>query len=334
MAKKKTYIILALIILAVFGYFYFKNKKPQIVYTTETVFRGNLARTVSVTGNVISPVEADLSFKLSGRITKMFVDIGDTVKTGDKIATIEAGTLNDQLAQAEAEVAFEKRTLSSMERNHTSSYFAKQAQREVIDKAQSAEDEILTELKETTIYAPMDGIVIRKNAEVGETILANSAASAAPIVTIANGGPLELEAKVPESDVTKVSLDQMADFTLDAFAVDDIFHAKVSEIEPASTVIQDVVYYKVKLQFDETNGQFKNGMSANIDIKTAEKDNVVSIPTRAVKTEGSQKFVDILNADGKTTTRINIETGLSGDDGMVEVTSGLKGGEKVVTLTK
>jgi multidrug efflux pump subunit AcrA (membrane-fusion protein) len=96
-------------------------------------------------------------------------------------------------------------------------------------------------------------------------------------------------------------------------------------------VIQDVVYYRIKLMLDNLDPRLKAGMSANIDIRTAEKDNVLTIPVRAIKDEDSGKFVDVLQADN-TTKHVKVTTGLAGDEGMVEVTSGLNGGEKVVTF--
>jgi multidrug efflux pump subunit AcrA (membrane-fusion protein) len=128
-----------------------------------------------------------------------------------------------------------------------------------------------------------------------------------------------------------LQIGQKANITFDAFSPDEIFSATVSEIDPASTVIQDVVYYRIKLMLDNLDPRLKAGMSANIDIRPAEKDNVLTIPVRAIKDEDSGKFVDVLQADN-TTKHVKVTTGLAGDEGMVEVTSGLNGGEKVVTF--
>lgn len=122
--------------------------------------------------------------------------------------------------------------------------------------------------------------------------------------------------------------------TLDALTPNDIFKATVFEIDPAATNIQGVVYYRIKTKFDALDPRFKAGMSANVDIATAEKDNVIVIPQRAVKTEDgtSKKYVDVLQADGLTTKKVYVQTGLQGNEGMIEITSGLSGGEKVVTF--
>ncbi|MEI7891264.1 MAG: hypothetical protein WCI36_04855 [bacterium] len=142
---------------------------------------------------------------------------------------------------------------------------------------------------------------------------------------------LIIESKVPESDIVKVKLGQHAKVTFDALTPDDIFDSEIIEINPASTNVQGVVYYNIKLKLNDISSIIKPGMSLNIDIATSQKDNVIIVPSRAVKTEGAKKYVDVLQFDN-TTKKAYVETGLDGDDGMVEIKTGLKGGEKVVTF--
>lgn len=311
------------------GVYYFRSKKPKTTYTTETATKGNLVRTVSITGTVMPPNEADLSFQLSGQIESLLVGVGDRVEAGQKIATIDKGTLGSQLAQAQYDVSVQKKTLINMERrSDTYNYFQKQAQRDVIKKYEEAVNAIVKNINDTALYSPISGTVVKKNAEVGETAVANSA-----ILTVASDGDLKLEANVPESDIADVALGQKAKISPDAFPTGDTLEAAVNEIEPASNVVQDVVYYKIKLVFPSQDERLKIGMSADVDINTGEKDGVVMIPFRAIKNDGDQKYVEILQPDN-TTKRASIQTGFMGDDGMVEITSGLSGGENVVTLTK
>ena len=334
--KKKTYIILVIILLIVGGIYYSKTKKPKIEYTTQDVQKGTLAQTVSVTGRTASPHEVELSFKTSGIILDIYADTGDRVTKGQKIAVIDKGSLYAQLGQAKAEVTSQKQTLANMKRK-SNAYKVEQenAQRAEVKRAEQAVAQIYAQLADTTLYSPIDGIVIRRNGEVGETITANSAASNTPVVTVAQEGELDVKADVPESDIVKIALGQKADITLDAFTAQDVFTGEVIDIEPSSTIIQDVVYYKVKFKIINYDQRIKNGMSADLDIKTAQKDNVVYAPMRAVKTENGGKFVEILkDAKNGVTEKVTVTTGMEGDDGMVEIKSGLKGGEKVVTLTK
>ena len=335
--KKKTYVIIILILLIAGGVYYVKSKKPTTLYTTEPATRGNLTRTVSVTGTIIPPIQADVAFKMSGRITTLSADMGDHVTKGQSLATIDTGTLPSQLVQAEQELAAQEKTLASMQRKGSSySYFDKQSQGAVIKQDQASVSQIQTQIGYATLYAPISGTIIKKNVEVGEMAMADAVTADTSIFTIASDGDLETQVEVPESDIVNVVLGQKAQVTLDAFLASDILNATVSEIDPASTVIQDVVYYDVKLKFSQPDSRLKVGMSTNVDINTAEHDNVVMVPQRAIKTDSgsTQQYVDVLNADGKTTHRVNIQTGLVGDDAMVEATSGLTGGENVVVLAK
>jgi HlyD family secretion protein len=181
-------------------------------------------------------------------------------------------------------------------------------------------------LNDADIYSPIDGIVVRKNIQSGEYVSPGNV-----VVSVATTD-LIVESKVPESDIAKVQVGQTAKITLDAFSDEDIFSAEITEIEPSATVIQDVVYYKIKLKLKDEDERIKPGMSANIDISTAERSGVLTVPARAIKTEGNKKYVEVLQTIDNMTKKVYVETGLEGDEGMVEVKSGLKEGEKVVTF--
>jgi len=336
MSKNKKRIIWIIIILAVAagGYFYFSGKKTTTEYTTAEVVRGNLPQTVSATGTINPDRKYELAFKATGKVIEMNVDVGDAVSKGQRLAKIDEGTLLSQLRQAEAEVKFQKNTLDNMKRQK-STYTKNQvdAQRARVLGAQAGVDVIRDQIEDTIIYSPIDGIVLKRFANVGDTTFVNAARSTS-ILTVASRGNLVIESNIPESDITKIGLGKKATVTFDALTSDDTYKAEISEIDPDSTVIQDVVYYGIKLKITDIDSRFMPGMSANIDIRTAEQENVILVPLRAVQTEGNQKIVEILNSDGVGVTKVKIETGLEGDEGMVEVRSGLKEGQKVVTFTK
>ncbi|MDO9230879.1 MAG: efflux RND transporter periplasmic adaptor subunit [bacterium] len=328
MAKKKTYIILALMIIIIGGIYYWKSQPKKITYTTETAKVGTIARTVSATGEIASEIQADLSFKLSGRITTMSVNVGDLVTAKQKIATIDKGILGEELSATNYYLQAQRKTLYDMKkRKSTYNNYQEDAQRALIKKAQDAVDVILTQISETTLYSPMNGIVTKKNAEVGENVVANST-----VLTVSSLGEPFIEIDVPESDIIDVKIGQHAKITFDALPSDEKLDGEVFEIEPASTVIQDVVYYKAKIKLAKIDERLKIGMSADADIATFEKNSVVMIPYRAVKNDGDQEYVEILKAEN-VVEKINVKTGVKGDEGMVEIVSGLKGGEKVVVLS-
>ena len=336
MAKRKKIIIWVVIILAlsVGGYSYLKGDKPKIEYTTAEAQKGNLPQTVSATGTINPDRKYELAFKSTGKVLEMNVDVGDPVFNGQRLAKIDEGTLLSQLRQAESEVQVQKNTLYNMKRQkNTYTNDQRDAQRARILGAQAGVDVIRDQIADTVIYSPIDGIVLKKFANVGDMTFVNAARSTS-ILTVASKGDLVIESNIPESDITKISLGKKSVVTFDALTSDDEYEAEISEIDPDSTVIQDVVYYGIKLKLTNVDPRFMPGMSANIDILTAEKENVLLIPLRAVQTEGNQKLVEVLGPDGISVTKVNIETGLEGDEGMVEVTSGLQAGQKVVTFTK
>jgi RND family efflux transporter MFP subunit len=171
--------------------------------------------------------------------------------------------------------------------------------------------------------------VIARNYEPGENVSPN-----ATLLKIVDPEKMEIQSNVPESDIVKVEIGQPAKVAFDALPSDEILQAKVTEVDPASTVIQDVVYYRVKFKLDNFDSRLKIGMSEDVDILTASKENALMIPLRAVKTEGTDKYVEILKDEiNNITSKIEITTGLEGDDGMTEVVSGnLSVGDKVITL--
>jgi RND family efflux transporter MFP subunit len=331
MAKAKKWTIWIIIIAIIIGgvFWYIKSHQPKTTYTTADVIKGTLNQTVSVTGKINPNHQIDLTFKTTGILKSINVDVGDTVKKGQILAIIDSGSLLSQLRQAEALVKYQKETLDNMKKNpSTYGYDQKDAQRAQIVSAQEGVNAIRDQLVDVRMISPIDGIVIGRTADPGETVVLSLNS---PVITIAQKEDLIIQANVPESDIVKVQIGQKADITFDALPAEDIFPANIYEIDPASTIIQDVVYYRIKLKLDSLDPRLKAGMSTNIDVHTAEKENVLMVSQRAIKTEGNKKFVDVLQEDN-TTKKVFVETGLEGDEGMVEITSGLKGGEKVVTF--
>lgn len=333
MSRKKKYIIWIIILLAIGAgvYYFVQSRKPVTTYTTENAVRGDLAQTVSVTGEIVPENQAGLSFQIGGEVSQVYVDVGDKVIKGQRVAQLKAGTLLEDLTQAEKSLEAQKQTYEDIkEKDDTYSDEQRRSQRATVGQYESAVREAKVNLARTVLYSPINGVVTRKNINTGEVVAVNEA-----VVDIMGEGALEIRADVPESDIIKVAVGQKADVTFDALPSSEIISAEVVEIDPASTVIQDVVYYRVKLKFT-ADPRIKPGMSADVDVKTAEKKDVVMIPLRAVKTEGEKEYVEILKVqNGKEVTeKAYVTTGLHGDDGMVEIPSGLFGGEKVVTLTK
>ncbi|PIR73552.1 MAG: hypothetical protein COU40_02335 [Candidatus Moranbacteria bacterium CG10_big_fil_rev_8_21_14_0_10_35_21] len=332
MSKRKKYTIWVIIIAVVIGggYFYKKSQKPKVEYTTEVASRGGLAQTVSVTGEATQENQINLSLKNTGRLRTLNVDVGDKVKKGEQLAVIDEGTLLSNLSTARAEADYQKKTYFNIKDKSAYTKNQKLAQKSKVASAEASVEAVIDQLRETTLESPIDGVVIKKLVNQGEMAIAS-----ATILTVAEEGDLIIQSNVPESDIVEIKIGQKADVTFDAIGSKEIFEAEVYEIDPASTVIQDVVYYRIKLKLSTQDERLKPGMSCDLDVKISDRSEALMIPLRAVKDGNGEKYVEVLkNEKTSEVEKVKVETGLEGDEGMVEILSGLQGGEKVVTLTK
>lgn len=194
-----------------------------------------------------------------------------------------------------------------------------------IDAAEADYNAALLGVEKMKIKAPVNGRVTKINFDVGEVI---GSSLSTPFGTLLSYDAV-LEAKVSESDIASVSLGQKADVTFDALDPEEVFSATVVEIDPDSTVIQDVVYYIVRLRLDRTDARLRPGMSGDADMRVAEKSSVLFIPRRLIREDSGKKLVAVLSSNGKLEDKV-VETGLEGDEGMIEVKSGLSEGENLV----
>jgi HlyD family secretion protein len=194
-----------------------------------------------------------------------------------------------------------------------------------VTAARASYERAMADLNKTTLKAPMNGTVTVLNYKKGE-VIGTAAQDFGKLLSM----DFLLEAKVPESDIAKVKLGQQAEVAFDAFPSNERLHAEVADIDPASTVIQDVVYYKIKLAVKEKDARLKAGMSADIDIRITQAENALWLPSRAIKKDGTQEYVEKLATDGKTLTRFSVTTGLRGDESKTEIKQGVNQGDTVV----
>lgn len=151
----------------------------------------------------------------------------------------------------------------------------------------------------------------------------------------------EIKVDIPESDIAKLTVGDNAVISLDAFGSDHLFSGKVAFIDPAQTVISDVIYYKttVSLESNSWTEKIKPGMSADVTVTTGNKENVIYIPQRGVKVkeallgEVPQKYVEVLINSNQVQEK-QVEIGLRADNGLVEVVSGVSEGDKIITFKK
>ena len=322
--------------MAVFGsgiYYYLKPKDVGPEYTTEKAIRADLQQTVSVTGEVVDIVKADVSPEISGTTEELAVKVGDRVEKGQKIAKINDSVVRSQLNEALIALQIQQEQLDLKRRKWgTLKPEEKEAAKLAVESARATTWTLQKQMKKNIVYAPIDGIIAKKYLEDGEM-----ATTGKPLVTISGEKGFEIEADVPESDIDKIKIGQKGQATFDAFLSDEIFEFEVTEVEPTATIIQDVVYYRVTFKILTEEKRIKSGMSTDIDILTAEKKDVLAVSNQAIKNEDGKRYVEILETgtdQQKTVRRAGVKAGLRGDSGLTEIVSGLSEGEEVITFVK
>ena len=310
----KKFIIPAVLVLAVIGAgIYFYGKKPQAAtYKTAKVERGSIVSSVSATGNMAAVVTVQVGTQVSGTIQKLFVDFNSPVKKGQVIAQIDPALFNAQVEQtrgnflnaeanvekAKADVVDTKRTL---ERNRqlvkegiiAQSDFdtAETKYHEAVASLRAAEGSVIqnrgtysqarTNLKYSTIRSPVDGTVVSRNVDVGQTVAASF--QTPTLFTIAQDlTKMEIDTSVDEADISRVTVGQPVTFTVDAYP-DSSFTGRVTQIRNSPVVTQNVVTYVVVVGVDNKELKLKPGMTANVTIETARKNDVLKIPAAALR---------------------------------------------------
>jgi RND family efflux transporter MFP subunit len=199
------------------------------------------------------------------------------------------------------------------------------AQQTRVDAAQAADAAAHSEAAKTALIAPFDGTISQVNVSIGEL-----ASPGAPAVAMVSNARYEIDALVSEADIAKVAVGASATVTLDTFGSGENFAATVTAVQPAETIVNNIGAYGIKLQFVNDDSRIKSGMTANIFITTGVRKAVLALPASAIITSGADKFVFVDNGSSKS-VKTPVTVGITAEDGRVEIVSGLKAGDKVVT---
>lgn len=184
-------------------------------------------------------------------------------------------------------------------------------------------------LENTIIRAPAAGTITSVDVKVGE-----QATGLKEAMVLQDVGDLHAEAQVSEADIAHVQVGQSVDYTFDALGSDRHFSGSVQTINPASTLVSGVVNYKVTASLDNVP-DIKPGMTANMTILVAKKDNALAVPQQAIISQNGKEYVRVIDdAKKKTYHQVEVQTGLEGDGGVTEITSGLQVGQEIVTYIK
>src|SRR5213596_3276800 len=267
-------------------------------YQTATVTRGPITQAVTATGTLNPVVNVQVGSQVSGNIAKLFADFNSQVKAGQTVAQIDPMLFQAAVTQAEGDVANAQAALELAKVNATRTqqlFNQKNSSQQDLDTAnanlhqaeanvkikQGALDKAKADLDHCTITSPIDGVVISRNVDVGQTV---AASLQAPIIfQIANDlTKMQIDSNVAEADVGAVSVDQDVDFTVDAFPT-RTFHGKVVQVRNAPITVQNVVTYDTVIGVNNADLKLKPGMTANVSIVVAHKDNVLQIKNAALR---------------------------------------------------
>lgn len=282
---------------------------------------------LSILGQIsafISDVSSALNASTNLPATTLAADkAAATVATAEVNAAVKSlNAVSQAIASQKLVVAGLRAQLALKKAGATAEDVAAQAA--VVAQAEAAAASVSARLRNSAIVAPISGMVTQFDAKVGE-----SASATVPLVSIISASRFQIEADVPEIDIGKVSVGDAVSLTLDAFPGEK-FSGTVFYIDPAETVRDGVVGYKVKVSFDEPDPRLKSGLTANLKIATERKDAVLILPQYAIVQNDLGAFVRVLM--GGTATDTPVSLGLQDDKGNVEVTSGVTEGEQVLNV--
>jgi len=365
--RKKSFITIAVIaVIALIGLLVrqvaFAKETPT--YRFASVTRGDIKSTVSATGTLNAVTTVSVGTQVSGQVSELLVDYNDHVKKGQLLAridpTLALQAVTDAQANLEKAQAQAQQASRDFSRNRElldsglvarSAYEQTQSAAEVagagVKSARVALDRAKQNLTYTSIYAPIDGVVVERNVQQGQTVAASL--SAPQLFLIANDlSQMQILAQVGESDIAQIKQDQPAEFTVAALA-NQTFHGTVRQVRLQSTTQDNVVNYTVVVAVDNSQGKLLPGMTARVNFLTKSAENVLSVPnaalrfrpaTMSTKSTTSQSTKQrsrgaslyVLDAKGQP-QRIRVATGIT-DGTTTEVSgTGVNEGLKVIIGT-
>src|SRR5580693_2226245 len=297
----KTWLVLAIVVAGLVGggIWYWKHQASDAPdYKTALVTRGDLVQAVTATGQINPVTNITVGSQVSGIISKIYVDYNSRVTNHELVAEIDPSTYKALVAQARGDLAsaqaandLAKAEMERADALFTNSILAKsdfdsavatahQAEATVMIK-QAALDQALANLAYCSIYAPLDGVVLSRNVDVGQTVAASF--SAPTLFIIANDlTKMQIDALVSEADIGGIDTNQAVNFTVDAFPM-RTFRGVVAQIRNAAQTNQNVVSYDTVITVDNADLKLRPGMTANVSIVTAQKNNALRVPNAAMR---------------------------------------------------
>jgi HlyD family secretion protein len=274
------------------------SKPPEPKYRTESVDKGTVSETVTATGTISAVITVQVGSQVSGIIGKMYVDFNSPVKKGQLLAELDPTPFKLQVQQRQADLEQAEVQMRNakvqLDRNARllvekliadadfdtakANYDSMKAQ---VDQADSALKQAETNLGYANIYSPIDGVVVARQYDIGQTVAASF--QAPTLFTIAEDlTKMQVQADVDQSDISRVSVGQTARFTVDAYP-EETFSGKISQIRLNATQNQNVITYPVVIDVANPDGRLKPKMTADVTVEVAKVDDVLRVPNSALR---------------------------------------------------
>ena len=348
-------IIIALAVYALSG----SKKKEEISFETVAVAPANIMNSITATGTIEPVTSVTVGTQVSGIVSKLYVDYNSVVKKGQVIAELDKTNLMSQLNTAKTQLATAQSQLNYQTTNfnrYKTLYQkglvaadeydnAKLSYTQAKEQVASAKEEVQraqTNLGYATITSPIDGVVLSKSVEEGQTVAASF--STPELFKIAQDlTNMQVVADVDEADIGDVKEGERVSFTVDAYP-DDTFEGTVKQVRQEATTTNNVVTYEVVISAPNADLKLKPGLTANVTIYTAERKGVLSVQSKALRftpqkeTVGKMKIVDqtgnaknkVWTIEGNSIVAHKVNIGMT-DGTNTQILNGISAGTKVVT---
>ncbi len=362
MSTKAKIILAVVVVLIVIGLvwaFSGSGNSMKVSYETQPVQKRDISSSVTATGTVEPVTEVEVGTQVSGIVSKLYVDYNSEVKKGQIVAELDKTNLLSELASAKNNLASSKSDYDYQLKNYTrmktlhekqlisdndyeEAVLAYEKAKNTYETNKNSVNKAQTNLGYATIASPIDGIVLSKEVEEGQTV--NAGMTTPTLFTIAQDlTDMRVIADVDEADIGGVKEGQRVEFTVDAYP-NDTFEGNVTQVRQEATTESNVVTYEVVISAPNPDLKLKPGLTANVTIFTLDKSNVLSVPSKALRftphamlsedmqivdCEGAQK---VWTREGNTFKAHAVEVGIS-NGSLTEIVSGITEGINVVTDT-
>ena len=355
-------IVVVVVAIVVFALYKMKSNAPfKATYETAEVTRGNISSSVTATGTVEPITQVEVGTQVSGIVDKIYVDYNSVVKKGQVIAVLDKVNLESELASQKASLSnseieydyelknytrqknlFDKGLISDSE--YEQAYYTYMKAKNSLDVARNNVAKAETNLGYATIYAPINGVVLSKSVEEGQTV-ASSFSTPTLFIIAEDLTQMRVIADVDEADIGSVVEGLRVEFTVDAYP-NTTFSGEVVQVRQEATTTSNVVTYEVVINAPNNDLKLKPGLTASVTIYTEERNNVLIVPGKALHFTPSRELIGekdtIIDCEGqnKLWTREGnkfiahaVETGMSLGS-QTEIISGINEGDKVITNIK